>query len=198
LFAASLLVVVVVVVVTVATALGLCPNVRLALPLCCLGDWGVPGAAFCSLGALVRQAGERKNILDVMGDELLQHLLIPYSLVKCNHHRSIRDMRNGIVNLREPLDEGAQGFPRALLDGMKVGLIAQPTISALKVGHELMAQPRVEGPLREIHELRMGHPSQGYREAVGHDDLISACNEDGGGVDLLELIGLDRPIVLLW
>jgi hypothetical protein len=103
LVAASLLLVVVV--ITVATALGLCPGVGLALPLCHLGDWGVPSTTLCSLGALVHQAEERGDILNVVGGELLQHLLIPYSLMKCNHHRSIGDMRNGIVNLGEPLGE---------------------------------------------------------------------------------------------
>jgi hypothetical protein len=58
--------------------------------------------------ALVRQAEECRNILDVVGTELLQHLLITYSLAKCNHYRGIGDTRNGIVNLRESLDEGAQ------------------------------------------------------------------------------------------
>jgi hypothetical protein len=72
-----------------------------------LGDWGVPGMALYRLGALVRQAEEHRDILDVVGGELLQHLLIPYSLAKCNYHISIGDMRNGIANLGEPLDEGA-------------------------------------------------------------------------------------------
>jgi hypothetical protein len=100
----------------------------------------VPGTALRSLGALVSQAEERRNILDIMGGELLQHLLIPYFLVKCNHYRSIGDMRNGIANLREPLDEGAQRFPRALLDGVEIGLVTRPSISALEVGRELVAQ----------------------------------------------------------
>jgi hypothetical protein len=60
--------------------------------------------------------------------------------VKCNHYRSIGDTRNGIVNLREPLDKGAQGFPRALLDGVEISLITRPSISALEVGCELVAQ----------------------------------------------------------
>jgi hypothetical protein len=113
-------------VVVVATALGLCPGIGLALPLRHLGDYGVLGVALRNLGALVRQDEKRRNILDVMGGKLLKHLLIPYSMVKCNYHRSIGDMRNGIAKLREPLDEGVQGFPRALLDGMEVGLVAQP------------------------------------------------------------------------
>jgi hypothetical protein len=75
-----------------------------------------------------------------VGGELLQHLLIPYSLVKCNHYRSIGDTRNGIVNLREPLNEGAQRFPRALLDGVEIGLISRLSISALEGGRELVAQ----------------------------------------------------------
>jgi hypothetical protein len=49
-------------------------------------------------------------------------------------------MRNDIANLREPLDEGAQGFPRTLLDGVEIGLISQPSISALEVGRELVTQ----------------------------------------------------------
>jgi hypothetical protein len=75
-----------------------------------------------------------------VGGKLLQHLLISYSLAKCNHYKSIGDTRNGIVNLREPLDEGAQGFPRAVLDGMEIGLVTRSSISALEVGHELAAQ----------------------------------------------------------
>jgi hypothetical protein len=56
----------------------------------------------------------------------------------------------------------------------------------------------VEGPLGEIHELGPGHLRQGYGEVVGHDSLITAYHEDGGGVDLQELSGDDRPIILLW
>jgi hypothetical protein len=138
LVATSLLLLVVVVVA--ATALGLGPDTRLARPLCHLGGWGVPGMALRSLGALVRRAEERRNILDVEGGELLQHLLIPYSLMKCNHYRSIGDTRNDIANLREPLDEGAQGFLQALLDGVEIGLVTRSSISAIEVGRELAAQ----------------------------------------------------------
>jgi hypothetical protein len=58
----------VVVVVAVATSLGLSPGAGLALPLVA---WGVPGTALHSPGALVHEAEERRNILDVMGGELL-------------------------------------------------------------------------------------------------------------------------------
>jgi hypothetical protein len=89
-----LLLLLVVAVVAIATAWGLGPCAgHGALPLCHLGGWGVPGAAFRSPGTLVRQ------------------VVIPYPVPKCNHYRSIGDTRNGIANLREPLDEGAQGFP---------------------------------------------------------------------------------------
>jgi hypothetical protein len=99
--------------------LSLGPDTGLALPLCHLGGWGVTSAVLYSLGALV------------------QHLLIPYPLAKCKHYRSIGDTRNGIANLREPLDEGAQGFNRTLLDGVEIGLVTRPSISALEVGREL-------------------------------------------------------------
>jgi hypothetical protein len=68
LVAASLLVV-----VAVAVALDLGPSTGLALPFYCLGGWGVPDVTLCSLGALASQAEERRNILDVVGGELLQH-----------------------------------------------------------------------------------------------------------------------------
>jgi hypothetical protein len=100
----------------------------------------VSGAAFRNPGALVCQAEERGHILDVVGGELLQHLLIPNPLVKCNYYISIGDTRSGIANLREPLDEGAQGFPWALLDVMEVSLVTRPSIGALKVGRELTTQ----------------------------------------------------------
>jgi hypothetical protein len=143
LVAASLLlisIVVVAVALAVASTLGRSPGIGLALSLHLLCDWGMPRAALHCLGALVRQAKERRNILDVVGGELLQHLLIPYSLTKCNYHIIIGDMRNGIVNLREPLDEGAQGFTRALLDGMEISLFAWLSIRTLDVGRELVAQ----------------------------------------------------------
>jgi hypothetical protein len=100
----------------------------------------VPSTALCGLDALVRRAEERRDILDVMGDELLQHPLIPHTLVKYSHNRSVGDTGNGITNLGEPLNEGAQGFPPALLDGVEVGLVAWPSVGILKVGHELAAQ----------------------------------------------------------
>jgi hypothetical protein len=41
-----------------------------------------------------------------MRGELFQHL-IPHTLMKCDYNRSIGNIRNGVTNLREPLDEGA-------------------------------------------------------------------------------------------
>jgi hypothetical protein len=138
---ASLLLLLLVAAVAIATAWGLALGAGPgALPFCRLGGWGVPGATFRSPSALVPQAEERGHILDVVGGELLQHLFIPYPLMKCNHYRSIRDTRNGIADLREPLDDRAQGFPWPLLDGVKIGLITRPGIGALEVGRELTAQ----------------------------------------------------------
>jgi hypothetical protein len=150
-------------------------------------------------GALVRHAKERRDILDVVGGEHLQHLLIPHSLVKWNHNRSIGDKRNGVVNLGEPLDEGVQGFHWALLDSMEVGLVARSSIGTLDVGHELAAQvrPGVEGPLGQVQEPRLGHSSQGNMEVVGHNGLIRSCHKDRGGVDLQELSGFAGPVILL-
>jgi hypothetical protein len=95
--------------------------------------------------ALVYQAEELSNILDVMRGELLYHLLIPHILVKCNHNRCIGDTRDGIANLREPVDEGAQRFSQALLDGVEVSLIARSRGGTLKVARELTAQLLLTG-----------------------------------------------------
>jgi hypothetical protein len=83
-----------------------------------------------------------------VGSKLLQHLLIPYPLAKCNHNRGIGDTRDGVANLGEPLDEGAQRLPWTLLDSVEVGLVAWPGVSALEVDRELAAQlwPGVEVP----------------------------------------------------
>jgi hypothetical protein len=89
-----------------------------------------------------------------MHGELLQHLLIPHTLEKCNYNTSIGDMRNDVVNLSEPLNEAAQRFPRTLLHGMEIGLITRPRICTLKVGCELMTQllSKGERALRQVHE----------------------------------------------
>jgi hypothetical protein len=86
----------------------------------------VLGTALNVLGIFVHQAEELYDILDVMRGELLQHLLIPYSLMECNHNRSIGNMWDGVANLGKPLDEGAQRFPQVLLHVVEVGLITQP------------------------------------------------------------------------
>jgi hypothetical protein len=114
----------------------------------------VPSMTLYGPGTYVRQAKKLCDILDVMHGELLQHLLIPHTLAKYNYNRSIRDMRNGVTNLRELLNEGAQRFPRMLLHDVEIGLIIRPHICTLKVGYELTAQllPRGERALRQVHE----------------------------------------------
>jgi hypothetical protein len=67
----------------------------------------MPCTAFCGPGILVCQAEKLNDILVVVCGELLQHLLIPHTLAKCNYNRSIENARDGVANLGEPLDEGA-------------------------------------------------------------------------------------------
>jgi hypothetical protein len=111
---------------------------------------GMPGMALCGPGAFVHQAKKLRDILDVMRGELFQHLLIPHTLVKHDYNKSIGNMNNGVANLREPLDEGAQRFPRTLSHDVEIGLIAWPHVCTLEVGCELTAQllPRGESALR--------------------------------------------------
>jgi hypothetical protein len=63
-------------------------------------------------------------------------------------------MRDGVANLRELLDEGAQRFPRTLTHDMEIDLIARLRVCTLEVGCELMAQllPRGESAIRQVHE----------------------------------------------
>jgi hypothetical protein len=98
----------------------------------------MPGMTFCGPGAFVHQAEKLRDILDVMRGELFCHLLIPHTLAKCDYNRSIGNTRNGVANLREPLDEGAQRFPQTLSHGVEIGLIARPHVCTLEVGYELM------------------------------------------------------------
>jgi hypothetical protein len=97
----------VVVLVFAATSLGGSTHIGLATFPRLWGRWGVPGTALCGPGTLVHQEDELNDILDVMHGEILQHIPIPHTLAKCNYNRSIGDMRNSVVNLGKPLNEGA-------------------------------------------------------------------------------------------
>jgi hypothetical protein len=80
---------------------------------------------------------------------------------------------------------------------VEVRLVAESRVSTLKVGRELMAQLflGVQGPWGQVHEPRPSQASQGHREVVGHNGFIPSCSKDGGGIDLQELGGVDKPIV---
>jgi hypothetical protein len=115
-----------VVLVFAATSLSDSARIGLAILPHLWGRWGLPGTTLCGPGTLVHQGEELCDILDVMRGEFFQHLSIPHTLAKCNHNRSIGDMRNGVVNLGKQLNEGAQRFPWALLHDMEVDLITWP------------------------------------------------------------------------
>jgi hypothetical protein len=108
------------------------------------------GAPICGPSVFVRPAEKLRDILDVMRGELFQYLLIPHTLAKRDYNRNIGNMRNAVVNLREPLDEGAQRFPWTLSHGVEISLIARSRVCTLKVGSELMTQllPRGESALK--------------------------------------------------
>jgi hypothetical protein len=102
-----LVLVLILVLVLAATSLGSSTHFGLDTLPRLWSRWGVLGTALCGPGTLVRLAEELCDILDVMRDELLQHLLIPHTLAKCNHNTSIGYTRNGVANLGKPLNEGA-------------------------------------------------------------------------------------------
>jgi hypothetical protein len=115
---------------------------------------GMPGTTLCGPGTFIRQAEKLFNILDVMRGKLFQHLLIPHTLVKRDYNRSIGNTRNGVVNLREPLDEGVQRFSRTPSHDVEIDLIARSRVCTLEVGCELSTQflPRGESTLKQVHE----------------------------------------------
>jgi hypothetical protein len=41
-----------------------------------------------------------------MRGQLLQHVFIPHTLLKCNDNRSIGDTMDSVANLGEPLNKG--------------------------------------------------------------------------------------------
>jgi hypothetical protein len=48
-----------------------------------------------------------------------------------------------------------------------------------------------------VHEPRLGRAGHGGMEVVLHHYLIATSSENGGGVDLEELGGVDRHVILL-
>jgi hypothetical protein len=110
---------------------------------------GVPRMPFHSPGALVRQVEELRDVFQLVGGQLLEHLLISHTLSKSDNNRSIGDVGDSVSNLGEPLDEGRQCLPWALLHSVEVDLVARVSVGALEVDRELTAQlrPGGEGPL---------------------------------------------------
>jgi hypothetical protein len=105
---------------------------------------GVPCMTFYSPGTIIHQVEELRDVFHLVGDQLLEHLLISHALSKSDNNGSIGEL----------LDEGPQCLPRALLNGMEVDLVVWASVGALEVGCELMAQlcPGSEGPLWQVHE----------------------------------------------
>jgi hypothetical protein len=121
-----------------------------------------------------------------MCGKLLQHLFIPHTLAKCNYNRRIGDMRDGVANLREMLDEGTQSLSQSLPYPVEVSLIDRSRVGTFEVGRELAAQlsPGGECPLWQDHKPCLCCTRQGHKEVVGHDGLVASRCKDRGGVDL--------------
>jgi hypothetical protein len=66
----------------------------------------MPSAPFRSPGTLVHQAEELRDVLHIVCGQLLKHLLVSHALSECDNNKSVEDVRNGVLNLGEPLDEG--------------------------------------------------------------------------------------------
>jgi hypothetical protein len=75
---------------------------------CLRSRLGVPCTPFCSPGALVCQAEELRDVLEIVCGQLLKHLLISHTMSKGDNNRSIGNAGDGVSNLRESLDDGSQ------------------------------------------------------------------------------------------
>jgi hypothetical protein len=81
---------------------GIC--VGLAGLSCFWSRWRMLGMTLCSPGTFVRHVEELGDVMHVMRGQLLEHLLVPHTLLKSNNNKGIRDARDGVPNLGEPLD----------------------------------------------------------------------------------------------
>jgi hypothetical protein len=86
----------------------------------------VPGLPFDSPGALDDKVEELEDVLDVVSSELLQHLLVLYSLSECGNDRRKGNAGDGVPYLGKALDEEAQHLSWALLYGVEVDLHLGP------------------------------------------------------------------------
>jgi hypothetical protein len=154
--------------------------------------------AFSGSGAFVDQSKECGDSFHVVCGQLLQHLLITYSLTEGRDDGSIGNARYSTSHLGEAGDELPEGLPGLLPHRMEVGLHAVLLVSTGEVCHE----PRVElllgvdRPRGEVHELGPGRSRQGYMEICRHPRGVPTCCRDGGDVHLQELRRVRCSVVL--
>jgi hypothetical protein len=93
----------------------------------------VPCTTLGGSGTLVGESEEYGDNFHVMRGQLLQHLLITYSLAKSDDDGSIGDTRYSAPYLSEAGDESPESFPRFLPYRMEVSLHAMLLISTGEV-----------------------------------------------------------------
>jgi hypothetical protein len=105
------------------------------------GLWGrVPCTALGDPGAFVGQSEECGDSFHVVRGQLLQHLLITYSLTEGRDDGSIGNARYSTSHLGEAGDERPEGLPGLLPYRVEVGLHIVLLVSTGEVRYE----PRVE------------------------------------------------------
>jgi hypothetical protein len=75
-----------------------------------------------------------------MGCQLLLHLNISHPLSKGQDDQRRGYERDGVANLREPLDEGPHGLVRLLLHSVEICLHTGALVGTLEIGQELAAK----------------------------------------------------------
>jgi hypothetical protein len=111
------------------------------------GLWGrVPGTPFGGSGAFVGQSEECGDSFHVVRGQLLQHLLITYSLTEGRDDGSIGNARYSTSHLGEAGDERPESLPGLLPHCMEVGLHSMLLVSTGEVCYKSLAEffPGVE------------------------------------------------------
>jgi hypothetical protein len=103
--------------------------------------WGrVPCTALVGSGAFVGQSKERGDSFHVMRGQLLQHLLVTYSLTEGRDDGSIGNAWYSTSHLGEAGDERPESLPRLLPHRMEVGLHTMLLVSTGEVRNKPCAE----------------------------------------------------------
>jgi len=159
----------------------------------------VPCAALSSPGTLVCQGKKCGNAFHLVRRELLEHLLVAYSLAESSDNRRVGDSGDCTSYFCEARDKGPERLSGFLPHCMEVGLHAMLLVSTGEVRRERRTElfPGPDRSRSEVHEPSPGWSGQGYMKVARHDGVVAASCCDSGDVNLQELRRVSRTVILL-